>query len=87
MNEPFGIYIHWPFCAAKCPYCDFNSHVRLHGVDQPRFVTAFEREIETQYHKIGPRHITSIFIGGGTPLLWSRKLLMPSCKHLQKVDT
>lgn len=70
MNESFfGIYIHWPFCAAKCPYCDFNSHVRVHGVDQPRFVTAFEREIETQYHKIGPRHITSIFIGGGTPSL------------------
>ncbi|WP_330168443.1 radical SAM family heme chaperone HemW [Bartonella grahamii] len=69
MNEPFGIYIHWPFCAAKCPYCDFNSHVRTHGVDQPRFVTAFKREIETQYHKIGPRHITSIFIGGGTPSL------------------
>ncbi|MET3559564.1 oxygen-independent coproporphyrinogen-3 oxidase [Bartonella japonica] len=69
MNEPFGIYIHWPFCAAKCPYCDFNSHVRVHGVDQPRFVTAFKREIETQYHKIGPRHITSIFIGGGTPSL------------------
>ncbi|WP_142416187.1 radical SAM family heme chaperone HemW [Bartonella massiliensis] len=69
MNEPFGIYIHWPFCTAKCPYCDFNSHVRLHGVDQPRFITAFEREIETQYHKIGPRHITSIFIGGGTPSL------------------
>ncbi|OLL53013.1 coproporphyrinogen III oxidase [Bartonella henselae] len=69
MNEPFGIYIHWPFCAAKCPYCDFNSHVRLHGVDQPRFVTAFEREIETQYHKIGPRCIKSIFIGGGTPSL------------------
>ncbi|WP_019220894.1 radical SAM family heme chaperone HemW [Bartonella senegalensis] len=69
MNEPFGIYIHWPFCAAKCPYCDFNSHVRVHGVDQQRFVTAFAREIETQYHKIGPRYITSIFIGGGTPSL------------------
>ncbi|WP_208435537.1 radical SAM family heme chaperone HemW [Bartonella phoceensis] len=69
MNKSFGIYIHWPFCAAKCPYCDFNSHVRVHGVDQPRFVTAFEREMETQYHKIGPRHITSIFIGGGTPSL------------------
>ncbi len=69
MNEAFGIYIHWPFCATKCPYCDFNSHVRARGVDQPRFVTAFEREIETQYHKIGPRHITSIFIGGGTPSL------------------
>lgn len=69
MNKAFGIYIHWPFCATKCPYCDFNSHVRVRGVDQPRFVTAFEREIETQYHKIGPRHIMSIFIGGGTPSL------------------
>ncbi|KEC56119.1 radical SAM family heme chaperone HemW [Bartonella koehlerae] len=69
MNEPFGIYIHWPFCTAKCPYCDFNSHIRVHGVDQPRFVTAFEHEIETQYHKIGSRCITSIFIGGGTPSL------------------
>ncbi|WP_332065271.1 radical SAM family heme chaperone HemW [Bartonella sp. CB189] len=69
MNESFGIYIHWPFCTAKCPYCDFNSHVRINGVDQPRFVKAFEREMETQYSKIGPRRITSIFIGGGTPSL------------------
>ncbi|WP_455476054.1 radical SAM family heme chaperone HemW [Bartonella sp. B17] len=69
MNKSFGIYIHWPFCAAKCPYCDFNSHVRVNGVDQPRFVTAFEREMETQYCRIGPRHVTSIFIGGGTPSL------------------
>ncbi|WP_336278728.1 radical SAM family heme chaperone HemW [Bartonella sp. CB175] len=69
MNKSFGIYIHWPFCTAKCPYCDFNSHVRVNGVDQPRFVKAFEREIETQYHKIGSRQITSIFIGGGTPSL------------------
>ncbi|KEG21946.1 radical SAM family heme chaperone HemW [Bartonella bacilliformis] len=69
MIEPFGIYIHWPFCTAKCPYCDFNSHVRVKGVNQPHFVKAFEREMTTQYHEIGPRHITSIFIGGGTPSL------------------
>ncbi|MCZ2327976.1 radical SAM family heme chaperone HemW [Bartonella sp. F02] len=69
MPKPFGIYIHWPFCASKCPYCDFNSHVRVNEVDQPRFVAAFVREMETQYNEIGPRHITSIFIGGGTPSL------------------
>ncbi|ATO58085.1 radical SAM family heme chaperone HemW [Bartonella sp. 1-1C] len=69
MTKPFGIYIHWPFCMSKCPYCDFNSYVRTNGVDQPRFANAFEREITTQAKKIGPRHITSIFIGGGTPSL------------------
>ena len=46
-GEPgFGVYVHWPFCAAKCPYCDFNSHVRHQPVDQPRFVSAFLREME-----------------------------------------
>ncbi|WP_407965541.1 radical SAM family heme chaperone HemW [Bartonella sp. C271] len=69
MTKPFGIYIHWPFCTSKCPYCDFNSYVRINGVDQLRFANAFEREITTQAHEIGPRRITSIFIGGGTPSL------------------
>ncbi|WP_208436460.1 coproporphyrinogen-III oxidase family protein, partial [Bartonella vinsonii] len=55
--------------ATKCPYGHFNSHAGVHGRDHPRLVTDLEREIETQYHKIGPRHITSIFIGGGTPSL------------------
>src|SRR5205085_1220400 len=41
----FGVYIHWPFCAAKCPYCDFNSHVRHQPVDQERFARAFETEL------------------------------------------
>jgi putative oxygen-independent coproporphyrinogen III oxidase len=65
----FGIYIHWPFCAAKCPYCDFNSHVRHAAVDQPRFVEAFTREMETMRRWTGPRAVTSVFIGGGTPSL------------------
>ncbi|AGF73939.1 coproporphyrinogen III oxidase [Bartonella australis AUST/NH1] len=69
MTEPFGIYIHWPFCTTKCPYCDFNSHVRVHGVDQPRFVAAFKREMATRYRETGQRYVTSIFIGGGTPSL------------------
>ncbi|RFC69330.1 MULTISPECIES: radical SAM family heme chaperone HemW [Mesorhizobium] len=70
MNDPgFGVYVHWPFCAAKCPYCDFNSHVRHQPVDQPRFVQAFERELATMRERTGPRTVSSIFIGGGTPSL------------------
>ncbi|WP_193174251.1 radical SAM family heme chaperone HemW [Oricola nitratireducens] len=65
----FGVYIHWPFCAAKCPYCDFNSHVRHQPVDQARFVEAFRREMETMRGWTGPRDVTSVFIGGGTPSL------------------
>ncbi|MEP9396701.1 radical SAM family heme chaperone HemW [Mesorhizobium sp. KR2-14] len=69
-SEPgFGVYIHWPFCAAKCPYCDFNSHVRHQPVDQERFVRAFEAELATMRQRTGPREVTSIFLGGGTPSL------------------
>ncbi|EJF91052.1 radical SAM family heme chaperone HemW [Bartonella tamiae] len=69
LEEPFGVYVHWPFCAAKCPYCDFNSHVRMQGVDQPRFVEGFRREIAHMYEKTGRRRVTSVFFGGGTPSL------------------
>ncbi|MCA0029204.1 radical SAM family heme chaperone HemW [Mesorhizobium sp. B263B2A] len=65
----FGVYIHWPFCAAKCPYCDFNSHVRHQPVDQERFAAAFEAELATMRQRTGPREVTSIFFGGGTPSL------------------
>ena len=65
----FGVYVHWPFCAAKCPYCDFNSHVRHAGVDQERFAAAFIAEIATMRARTGPRQLDSIFLGGGTPSL------------------
>jgi oxygen-independent coproporphyrinogen-3 oxidase len=69
-REPgFGIYVHWPFCAAKCPYCDFNSHVRHQPIDQARYAAAFETELATMRARSGPRTITSIFLGGGTPSL------------------
>ncbi len=68
-EDSFGVYLHWPFCAAKCPYCDFNSHVRHHQVDQPRFAAAFAREMRTIRQRTGPRTVTSIFLGGGTPSL------------------
>ena len=69
MNPGFGIYVHWPFCAAKCPYCDFNSHVRHRPVDQARFAAAFAAEMATMRARTGPREVTSIFLGGGTPSL------------------
>ncbi len=65
----FGIYLHWPFCAAKCPYCDFNSHVRHTAVDQAAFARAFADEMAHMRTLTGPRAVTSIFIGGGTPSL------------------
>jgi putative oxygen-independent coproporphyrinogen III oxidase len=69
-GEPgFGIYVHWPFCAAKCPYCDFNSHVRHKPVDQERFTAAFLKEMQTMRTLGGPRVVSSIFMGGGTPSL------------------
>jgi len=65
----FGVYVHWPFCAAKCPYCDFNSHVRQSRIDEPRFARAFAREIAHQAQMAPGRVVTSIFLGGGTPSL------------------
>lgn len=65
----FAIYLHWPFCAAKCPYCDFNSHVRHRPVDQQAYVEAFRREIAHMRMLSGEREVTSIFFGGGTPSL------------------
>lgn len=65
----FGVYVHWPFCASKCPYCDFNSHVRHTPVDQERFVRAFATEIGTTAARVPSRTVSSIFLGGGTPSL------------------
>jgi len=65
----FGVYVHWPFCAAKCPYCDFNSHVRHQPPDQARFARAFETELASMRAQSGPRTVTSVFLGGGTPSL------------------
>ena len=65
----FGIYLHWPFCGAKCPYCDFNSHVRHQGIDEPRFLAAFRAEIGHAAALAPGRTVSSIFLGGGTPSL------------------
>src|SRR5216683_4493227 len=68
-RDAFGVYVHWPFCLSKCPYCDFNSHVRRAPIDEDRFTRAFAREIETTAARAPGRTVTSIFLGGGTPSL------------------
>ena len=64
----FGLYVHWPFCQSKCPYCDFNSHVSA-SVDQSRWQKALRSEIERVGHETGGRVLVTIFFGGGTPSL------------------
>ena len=66
--EPIALYVHWPFCRAKCPYCDFNSHVRP-VVDQERWRRALLAELDHFAAEVGPMRLTSIFFGGGTPSL------------------
>lgn len=63
-----AVYIHWPFCMAKCPYCDFNSHVSR-AVDQEQWQRALIADFEEQAHLLGPREVHSVFFGGGTPSL------------------
>jgi oxygen-independent coproporphyrinogen-3 oxidase len=70
--DTIALYIHWPFCLAKCPYCDFNSHVR-EQIPQARFATALRQELAWEAARLNrgatPRRLTSIFFGGGTPSL------------------
>jgi putative oxygen-independent coproporphyrinogen III oxidase len=65
----FGVYIHWPFCLSKCPYCDFNSHVRHAAIDETRFLRAFAAEIAATAARVPGRTVSTIFFGGGTPSL------------------
>ncbi len=68
-DAALAVYVHWPFCTAKCPYCDFNSHVRQTPPDQARYVAAFAREIAHMASLAPGRTVTSVFFGGGTPSL------------------
>jgi len=69
----FGVYVHWPFCAAKCPYCDFNSHVRT-AIDEDGWVDGIVSELEwTAKNQTARPPVETIFFGGGTPSLMSGK--------------
>ena len=67
---PLALYIHWPFCLSRCPYCDFNAHVR-ERIDEARFRAALLAELAYEAARLGPRPLASIFFGGGTPSLMS----------------
>ncbi|HTR84665.1 MAG TPA: radical SAM family heme chaperone HemW [Reyranella sp.] len=68
MSRPLGVYVHWPFCKSKCPYCDFNSHVR-DGVEQARWRKALLTELEHAAREAPSRRVETMFFGGGTPSL------------------
>jgi oxygen-independent coproporphyrinogen-3 oxidase len=67
-RDPLAVYIHWPFCRSKCPYCDFNSHVR-ERIDAPRWTAALLADLEQQAKLVRDREVVSVFFGGGTPSL------------------
>ena len=70
----FGLYLHWPFCTAKCPYCDFNSHVG-EQIDERRWARAYRSEIARMGDELGPRVLETIYLGGGTPSLMTPELV------------
>lgn len=72
MTRPFGLYIHWPFCVSKCPYCDFNSHVS-NAVDHDQWRMAFLQELDRVFADSQGHRVSSIFFGGGTPSLMQAK--------------
>ena len=74
MLKDLSLYIHWPFCKSKCPYCDFNSHVR-NQIDETAWKQAFSQELNRVYQTTGHRRLKSIFFGGGTPSLMSPALV------------
>ena len=78
----FGVYLHWPFCKSKCPYCDFNSHVR-ESVDQERWRRALLADLDHAAAKSGARRVTSVFFGGGTPSLMPPETVAAA---LQRID-
>ena len=73
-NLALGIYIHWPFCEKKCPYCDFNSHVR-DNINHSDWLNAYLNELKYYASKTSGRFITSVFFGGGTPTLMKASVI------------
>ena len=68
--EPIALYVHWPFCLSRCPYCDFNAHVR-ERLDEARFRRAVLADLAFEAARVGARRLVSLFFGGGTPSLMS----------------
>ena len=88
-GEPLALYVHWPFCVSKCPYCDFNSHVRAH-VDDAAWREALLADLAHEAQRLPGRTLTSIFFGGGTPSLMQpatvAALIEAACDHWTAAD-
>lgn len=81
---PLGVYVHWPFCASKCPYCDFNSHVaKIVDIDQ--WLKAYIHELEFSYRQTPHHQVQTIFFGGGTPSLMPPKLMEGVIEKIQSL--
>lgn len=81
--KPIALYIHWPFCKAKCPYCDFNSHVR-EQINSQQWLEAYIKEFRYFAEKLGDREVQSVFLGGGTPSLMPPELLRALLETMHK---
>ena len=69
MRSKFSIYIHWPYCLSKCPYCDFNSHISKEKIDQNKYTTLIKKELDYYSDIMSEKSVLSVFFGGGTPSL------------------
>jgi len=83
---PLSLYVHFPWCVAKCPYCDFNSHALRDALPESQYLEALERDLAFQGAQVGARRILSVFLGGGTPSLFSAdaiaRVLAAARRHL-----
>ncbi len=70
-SPPLALYAHFPWCVQKCPYCDFNSHTLREELPEQRYIEALLRDLDAQLPAVEVRPLTSIFLGGGTPSLFS----------------
>ncbi len=69
LERSLALYVHWPFCVSRCPYCDFNAHVSRDPVDGARWLRAYQAEIRHSRQTTGPARLDTVFFGGGTPSL------------------
>jgi putative oxygen-independent coproporphyrinogen III oxidase len=82
--QNIGIYVHWPYCLSKCPYCDFNSHVSKEKIDQLNYLSLIKKELDSYSEIIENKTISSVFFGGGTPSLMEPKIIDNLLDHISK---
>ena len=78
---PLSLYVHFPWCVSKCPYCDFNSHALQGELPAERYIAALEADLETQAPLVAGRPIVSVFFGGGTPSLFPPEAIARVLEH------